>query len=105
MKTLDLLIANPSARHRIKVGLRTGLAAFGGYGLALLGAAAFAAGLPFDSRPDAVSLAIMIGFVLQLIAIIWVFAAATIGRATLGLAIPAALFGLWLLLLKAMQTS
>ncbi|MDR1227811.1 MAG: hypothetical protein LBK55_02140 [Azoarcus sp.] len=100
MKTPDWLIATPSARHRVNVGLRAGLAAFGGYGLALLGAAAFAAGLPFDFRPDAVSLAIMIAFVLQLIAIIWAFAAATIARAVLGLAIPAALFGLWLLLLR-----
>ncbi|MDR0701683.1 MAG: iron transporter [Azoarcus sp.] len=100
MKTQARLIASPSVRHRINVGVRTGLAAFGGYGLALLGAAAFAAGLPFDFRPDAVSLAIMLAFVLQLVAIIWVFAAATVTRAVLGLAVPAALFGLWLLLLR-----
>ncbi|MDR2093544.1 MAG: iron transporter [Azoarcus sp.] len=100
MKTPARLIASPSAWHRINVGVRTGLAAFGGYGLALLGAAAFAVGLPFDFRPDAVSLAIMLAFLLQLVAIIWVFAAATLTRAVLGLAVPAALFGLWLWLLK-----
>jgi hypothetical protein len=100
MKIQGLHISSPSVRHRVNVGVRTGLAAFGGYGLALLGAAAFAAGLPFDFRPDAVSLAIMIAFLLQLVAILWVFAAASVVRAMLGLAIPAALFGLWLLLLR-----
>ncbi|MDR1661006.1 MAG: iron transporter [Azoarcus sp.] len=98
MKTPARLVSRPALRYRINIGLRTGLAAFGGYGLALLGAAAFAAGLPFDFRPDAVSLAIMLAFVLHLIAIIWAFAAATVIRAALGLAVPAALFGLWLLL-------
>ncbi|MDR0717808.1 MAG: iron transporter [Azoarcus sp.] len=100
MKVPDGFTFSPAIRHRLNIGLRTGLAAFGGYGVALLGAAALAAGLPFEFRPDAVSLAIMLAFVLQLIAIIWVFAAATVARAVLGLAIPAALFGLWLLLLR-----
>lgn len=100
MKTPDRIIPAPAIRRRVNIGLRTGLAAFGGYGLALLGAAAFAAGLPFDSRPDAVSLAIMFAFLLHLAAIIWAFAAATVTRAVLGLAVPSALFGLWLLLLR-----
>ena len=100
MKLPDWLSSNPAMRHRINIVLRTGLAAFGGYGLALLAAAAFAVGLPFEARPDAVSLAIMLGFVLHLIAIIWAFAAASVTRAVAGLAIPAALFGLWLSLLR-----
>jgi hypothetical protein len=100
MKPPARLISHPAVRHRINVGLRTGLAAFGGYGLALLAAAAFAVGLPLDSRPDAISLAIMLAFVLYLIAILWAFAAATVMRAALGLAVPAALFGLWLLSLR-----
>jgi hypothetical protein len=98
MKTQGWLVSDPIIRHRINVGLRTGLAAFGGYGLALLGAAVFATGLPFDFKPDAVSLAVMLGFVLHLLAILWAFAAATVTRAALGLAVPAALFGLWLFL-------
>ncbi|MDR2451089.1 MAG: iron transporter [Candidatus Accumulibacter sp.] len=97
MKTQGWLVSNPTVRHRIDVGLRTGLAAFGGYGLALLGAAALAAGLPFDFKPDAVSLAVMLGFLLHLTAVLWAFAAATLLRAALGLAVPAAFFGLWLL--------
>ncbi|MDR2031321.1 MAG: iron transporter [Azoarcus sp.] len=88
-------VFGPVVRHRLNIGLRTALAAFGAYGVALLGAAALAAGLPFDFRPDAVSLAIMLAFVLQLIAILWVFAAATVARAALGLAIAAAFFGGW----------
>jgi hypothetical protein len=81
------------------IGLRVLLALAGGYGLALLAASALAAGLPFDNKPDAVSLAIMLAFLLHLGAILWVFACATLARAVLGLAIPAALFGLWRLLL------
>jgi hypothetical protein len=100
MKTQGWLVSDPAVRHRINVGLRTGLAAFGGYGLALLGAAALASGLPFESRPDAVSLAIMLGFVLHLVAVIWAFAAATVTRAALGLAAAAAFFGWWLLSLR-----
>ncbi|MDR1889010.1 MAG: hypothetical protein LBQ81_06490 [Zoogloeaceae bacterium] len=81
---------------RINAGLRIGLALFGSYGLALLAAAAFAAGLPFDFKPDAVSLAVMLAFLLHLVSVIWVFATATVLRAALGLAIPAAIFALWL---------
>ncbi|MDR2689256.1 MAG: hypothetical protein LBB76_05800 [Azoarcus sp.] len=94
------LAVDPAVRQRIDVGVRTVLAVLGGYGLALLGAAALAAGLPFDFRPDAVSLAIMLAFVLHLLAIIWVFATATVIRAVVGLAIPAAFFGLWLLSIR-----
>jgi hypothetical protein len=96
MKTPALPHPTLAARQRINIGLRIGLATIGAYGLALLGAAALAAGLPLESRSDAVSLAIMLAFLLQLIAILWVFAAATIKRAVLGLVIPAAIFALWL---------
>jgi hypothetical protein len=96
MKSPALPLSSLAARQRINIGLRIGLATFGAYGLALLGAAALAAGLPLESRPDAVSLAILLAFLLQLLAILWVFAAATIKRAVLGLVIPAAIFALWL---------
>jgi hypothetical protein len=100
MNTPNRAIPDAVDRHWLNVGARAGLAIFGGYGLALLGAAALAAGLPFESRPDAVSLAIMLAFLLHLLAIVWVFATATVARAAVGLAIPAAFFGLWLLALR-----
>jgi hypothetical protein len=90
------LLAALEHSPRVNAGLRVGLALFGGYALALLAAAALAAGLPFDDRPDAVSLAVMLAFLLHLGAAIWVFAAATLARAAQGLLIPAAIFALWL---------
>lgn len=84
-------------RHpRLNPGLRILMAIFGGYGVAWLGAAALAAGLPMSSKTDAVTLAIMLTFLLYLANILWVFATATLLRAALGLVIPAALFGGWL---------
>jgi hypothetical protein len=81
---------------RVNAGLRIALALFGGYGLALLAAAALAVGLPFDYKPDAITLAQMLAFLLHLVVAIWVFATATLLRAALGVAIPAAVFALWL---------
>jgi hypothetical protein len=84
-------------RHpRVNPGIRILMAVFGGYGVAWLGAAALAAGLPMDSRTDAVTLSMMLAFLLYLANILWVFATATLLRAALGLMIPAVLFGAWL---------
>jgi hypothetical protein len=80
----------------VNVFLRVLLAVFGSYGLTLLSAAALAAGVPFAFKPDAVSFAVMLAFLVYTLAVIWVFAAATLLRAALGLALPAAAFGLWL---------
>ncbi|MDR0440822.1 MAG: iron transporter [Candidatus Accumulibacter sp.] len=80
----------------VNVVLRVLLAVFGSYGLTLLCAAALAAGAPFAAKSDAVSFAVMLSFLVYLLAVIWVFAAATLLRAVLGLALPALGFGLWL---------
>jgi hypothetical protein len=96
VEMLPSLVASIEHHHRLNVSLRIGLAIFGGYGLALLGASALATGMPFDFRPDAVSLAVMLAFLLYLVAVIWVFAAATLLRAALGLLIPAVIFGFWM---------
>ena len=88
-------------RHpALNVGARVLMAVFGGYGLALLAAAALAAGMPFSFRPDAVSLAVMLAFLLYLLAVLWSFAAATLLRAALGLLLPAGAFWLWLLAVR-----
>ncbi|MDR3351652.1 MAG: hypothetical protein LBO00_01275 [Zoogloeaceae bacterium] len=89
---------------RINISLRVLMAIFGSYGLALLGAAALAAGT-LVAKPDAVNLAIMLSFLLYLLSVIWVFATATLLKAALGLLVPAAFFGLWLALATPGGTS
>jgi hypothetical protein len=93
---LSSFLAAIERRPHVNAGLRVGLALLGGYALALLAAAAFAAGLPCEHRPDAVSLAVMLAFLLHLAVAIWVFAVATLRRAVLGVAAPALVFALWL---------
>jgi hypothetical protein len=93
---LPRFLAAIERRPHVNAGLRIGLALFGGYGLSLLAAAALAVGLPFDYRPDAVSLAVMLAFLLHLVVAIWVFATATLWRAMLGVVVPAIIFALWL---------
>ena len=90
-------------RPALNAGLRVVMAVFGGYGLALLAAAALAAGTTFLSKPDAVNFAVMIAFIIQLLAVIWAFAAATLLRAMLGLLLPALVFWLWLSATGAMS--
>lgn len=82
-------------RPRLNTTLRSLLAIFGGYGLAALAAATFSLALPL-SRVDAVMAAVMLAFVVYLLAAIWVFAAATLARAFAGLLLPAVILGAWL---------
>lgn len=79
----------------LNVGLRTVLALAGAYGVALVGAAALSVGLPLV-RLDSALIALMAGFIIQLLGVLWVFATDTVLEALIGLAIPAGLFGLWL---------
>lgn len=95
MKKLYLSVLD--RRPALNVGVRVVMAVFGGYGLALLAAAALALGMPFSFRPDAVSLAEMLAFLLYLLAVIWSFAAASLLRVALGLLLPAGTFWLWLM--------
>lgn len=85
-------------RPRLNTTLRCLLAIFAGYGLAALAAATLALVLPLP-RVDAVMAAMMLAFVVHLLAVLWVFAAATLARAFVGLALPAAILGAWLALL------
>ncbi|MFT3760855.1 iron transporter [Thauera sp.] len=84
------------ADHRpsLNITLRSIMAVFGSYGVAALAAAAFAVGLPLP-RTDAVMAAIMLSFLIYTLAVIWVFAAATLLRAAAGLVIAAAVFAAW----------
>jgi len=82
-------------RHpRWNIGWRVLLALLGGYGVAWLSAASMAIALPM-TRVDAVATAIMLAFVVHLLIAIWIFAAATVIRATLGVVIPAIIFSGW----------
>ncbi|MDR0997047.1 MAG: hypothetical protein LBL69_05225 [Zoogloeaceae bacterium] len=77
-------------KQNLNLTARIGLAALGGYGLALTAAWALAK-LPFAAATDAAAFAVMTGFAAQTAAIIWVFAAASVKRAVIGLALPAML--------------
>jgi hypothetical protein len=98
MKHFSRAVSALEQHDRLNPGLRILLAIFGTYGVAWLGAAALASGLPLP-KSDAVTLAVMLAFVLYLLGVLWVFATATLLRAVLGLALPACLFGGWLYVL------
>jgi hypothetical protein len=85
------------ARRRIAIGLRLLAGVGGGYGIAALSTMALSTSLPLP-RAEAVLAASMASFAVFTAAIIWAFAARGVARAWLGLAIPAALLGLALLL-------
>lgn len=74
----------------LNVGLRALLALFGAYGVALLATAVLAVTLPL-SRIEASMAAIMAGFLIQMLCVVWVIATASVARAVIGLAVPAAL--------------
>ncbi|THF60726.1 iron transporter [Pseudothauera rhizosphaerae] len=95
MSTHHYLTCFADHRPVLNVTLRSALAILGGYGLAALAASAFAVGMPLP-RVDAVTLAIMLSFIVYLLAVMWVFATATLLRAAAGLAVGAAVFGAWL---------
>lgn len=79
----------------LNVGSRTVLALAGAYGVALVGAAALSVGLPLV-RLDAALIALMAGFIIQLLGVLWVFAADTVLRALAGLVATACVLGVWL---------
>ncbi|RZL03411.1 MAG: DUF3649 domain-containing protein [Rubrivivax sp.] len=81
-----------SARDRWAVASRALAAILGGYVVAALSTGALAVYLP-GSRAEATLSATMLSFVVYTVAVIWVFAARSAGRAWLGLAWPAAALG------------
>jgi len=83
--------------HRLAVAGRVVLAAFGGYGVAALSAMLLALALPMP-RSEAVSTGTLASFAIMAGAVVWVFAARSLGRAALVLGLVAASLaaGLWL---------
>jgi hypothetical protein len=89
--------ATPKLADRMAVGGRLLLAALGGYAVAALATALLAVSLP-GKKAEAVSAATLVSFAIMAAAIIWVFAARTLARAALVLAITASamICALWL---------
>ena len=89
--------AGPEWRGRLSVDGRVALAGIGGYAVAALATALGAVTLPL-SRAEAVSASTMASFAVMAGAVVYVFAAATLRRAAIGLAGTAAALaaGLWL---------
>lgn len=83
--------------YRLAVAARVLLAIVGGYAVAALASALLALILP-GPRAEAVSAAMIASFAIMAVAVIWVFAARTVGRATLVLTLVATLLiaALWL---------
>lgn len=93
------LMTSADQRPWLNTTLRSLLAIFGGYWLAALTAATLALGLPL-ARVEAVMAAMMISFVVYLLAALWGFAAATLLRAFGGLLSAALMLGLWFFFLS-----
>ena len=94
----DRLRPGPATKRSAGIALRL-LAGFGGgYGVAALLTVLLAATLPMP-RVEAVLTASMASFAVLAGAIVWAFAAGSPWRACAGIAVPAALLGLALLLL------
>lgn len=87
----------PSLRRRLQVAGRVALAVVGGYAVAALATALGALVLPL-SRAEAVSAATQASFAVMACAEIFIFAAPTLARATLGIGAVSFVLaaGLWL---------
>lgn len=79
--------------------LRVIAALFGGYALASLSTIALTLALPLPLSEAALT-AIMIGFVLYVCAVIWVFAASSTWRAWAGLLAPIVVLAVTIMLLR-----
>lgn len=97
----EAALRTPNLGWRVRAAVtgRVALAAFGGYGVAALSTAFLSLALPM-ARSEAVATATLLSFAIMVGAVIWVFAARTLARAALGLAVPGGLLaaGLWLAL-------
>lgn len=91
-----------AARYRWGVASRTVAAVAGGYVLAALAAAVMARHLPMV-RPDAVIAGTLTALVVFPCAVLWCFAASTARRAWAGVALPALLLGLPVLVAEVVR--
>lgn len=78
--------------YRWAVASRVLAAVFGGYVLAALSSVCMAWMLPM-ARGEAVVSAMMLSFLVYLVAVLWCFASHSASRAWLGLAIPGSILG------------
>jgi len=85
--------------YRLGVASRALAAIGGGYGVGALAAAVLALALP-ASRAEAAVTGTLVSFLVYAVAVMWVFAARSAGRAWLGLVLPALVLGLVLLGLR-----
>ncbi len=85
-----------SRRYRAAVVGRVLLAALGGYALAAVTTALLSLTLPLE-RAEAVTAATLSSFAIMALAVLYVFAARSLGRAALGIGVPLACVsgGLW----------
>jgi len=97
MMTFNL---SPRARYRWMVLSRCLAAVFAGYALAAISTVFLALILPLP-RAEAVLLASLLGFVVYVLAVLWVFAARTAGRAWLGVMLPTLLLAAMCYVLQA----
>ncbi|MCJ2133226.1 iron transporter [Methylobacterium sp. J-026] len=88
---------HPALACRLAIAARVLLAILGGYMIAALASGWLALVLP-GPRAEAVSTATLASFAIMAAAVIWVFAARSLGRAALVMGVVAALLstGLWL---------
>jgi len=87
---------NGTRRLWLDLASRVGLAIFGGYAFTYAATAALARLLPLQ-RFDAAMLPSLLSFALYTAVVLWVFAAASLRKVVLGLAlaVPLALIGFW----------
>ncbi len=88
---------HPVHAYRLAIAARLLLAVVGGYTVAALASGWLALALP-GARAEAVSTATLASFAIMAAAVIWVFAARTLGRAALVMGLVATLLSaaLWL---------
>ncbi|TCO74143.1 iron transporter [Rhodovulum euryhalinum] len=88
----------PEARHRIAIAVRAAAAILGGYLMANLVVVVVQRAMP-ESGTDASRLGAMLGFILFAVVAIWAFSARSTWAAVTGIALPALLLTLVLLVL------
>lgn len=94
--------ARRSTPYRLAVAARVLLAALGGYGVAALATALFSLILPM-ARSEAVATATLISFAVMAFLVCAVFAARSLWRSALWIAVPALLLGGGLMLALGAQ--
>jgi hypothetical protein len=90
---VEKTVAHAQRTLGLNIAFRVALALFGAYGLGVLVGKALVRGLPFASPLDAVEFSLMFSFIVDVCAVVWVFAAGTPLRAALGLLVPAVSLG------------